>query len=183
MKTLLSRLRARPILSLTAAISLALALVLGVTAWVLNSGLLSNEVVNTEGGYRVEVPDGWSSTKEGRTTTVTSPEGDAIVTFGVGRAGPLPETATLFFQEVGSKYRDVQVFPPEAQHIGSLPALAYGGAGINSNDVAIRFLAITVQSEPTNYNIAVFTHGASDPEAMLPQINELVDSFRELPQS
>lgn len=184
MTTLITRLRARPVPSIIAAVALVLALMLGVTAWVLKSSLEgTGEVVNTAGGYRIEVPDGWSSTQEGRTTTVRSPEGDTVVTFGLGHPGSLEEAGSLFFQEVGRNYRKVQVFPPEAKYVGRLPALAYSGAGINKQDIPIRFLAITVQGEPKNYAIAVYTHVDSDPQRVLPKVNEVVDSFRTLPPS
>ncbi|MGH4014199.1 MAG: hypothetical protein ACRDSL_09780 [Pseudonocardiaceae bacterium] len=185
MTTLLTRLRARPIPSLIAVVALVLAAGFGVTALVLNNlssaGGGGDEVVNTAGGYRIEVPDDWSSTQDGRTTTVKSPEGDTLITFGLGRTGPMPVAATLFFQQVGSNYDNVQVFAPEGKQIGGLPALVYGGAGTNAKDAKIRFLAITVENSPTNYGITVFTQAGSDPKAVLPQVNQIVDSFSELP--
>lgn len=187
MTTLLTRLRARPIPSLIAVVALVLAVGFGVTALLLKDNLSAadggDEVVNTEGGYRIEVPGDWSSTQDGRTTTVKSPEGGTLITFGLGRTGPMPVAATLFFQQVGSNYDNVQVFPPEGKQIGGVPALVYGGAGVNANDVKVRFLAITVENSPTNYGITVFTEAGSDPESVLPQVNQIVDSFRELPAS
>jgi hypothetical protein len=185
MTTLLTRLRARPVPSLIAVVALVLAVTFGVLALLLSGSTSANsspnEVKNTAGGYSIQLPDGWSSKQEGRTTTVTSADGKTLVTFGLGRTGPLPVAGTLFFQQVGSKYHNVQVFPPEAKRIGGQPALAYGGAGINDKNTGIRFLAISVQNSPTNYGIAVFTAGDSDPGKVLPQVNNLVESFRKLP--
>lgn len=189
MTTLLNRLRARPIPSLIAVVALVLAVVFGVAALVLktNPSLIGgdNEVVNTAGGYAIEVPDGWSSSQEDRTTKVTSPDGSTVITFGLGRTGPLPVAATMFFQQVGRNYENVQVFPPDAKKIGGLDALVYGGAGTNAKGTQIRFLAITVQNtdSPTNYGITVFTEANTDPAAVLPDANKIVDSFRELPPS
>jgi hypothetical protein len=178
----------RTVASLIGVAVLLLAVGFGVTAAVLRGnlstvGVGTDEVVNTAGGYRIEVPEGWSSTQEDRVTKVNSPDGMAVITFGLGRTGPMPVAATLFFQQVGSEYTEVQVFPPEARQIGGLPALIYGGAGINAKDTRIRFLAITVENSPTNYGITVFTLADSDPQAVLPQANQIVDSFRELPSS
>ena len=182
MKTLLTRLRARPFPSLVAVVALVLAAGFGVLAWMWNSNTTdTSEVVNTAGGYRIEVPDGWSATQDGRTTKVTSPEGETLITFGMGRTGPLPVAATLFFQQVGGNYRDVQVFPPDANKVGTRNALTYGGIGTNKQDARVRFLAITVENTPTNFGITVFTEANTDPAATLPAVNQIVDSFRTLP--
>jgi hypothetical protein len=154
MNTLISRLRSRPITSLIGVVALLLAGMFGVIAWV-SSGSVSgavdtHEVVNTAGQYRFEAPTGWSTTQQGRTTTVTSP--------------------------------DVHVIPPAAKQVGPQPALIYGGIGNNLQNTQIRFLAITVQSTPNNYAIAVFTAAGSDPTVVLPPVNRVVDSFRALPK-
>lgn len=178
----------RTVASLIGVAVLLLAVGFGVTAAVLwgnlgTVGVGTDDVVNTAGGYRIEVPEGWSSTQEDRVTKVKSPDGMAIITFGLGRTGPMAVAATLFFQQVGSEYTEVQVFPPEARQIGDLTALVYGGVGINAKDTRVRFLAITVENSPTNYGITMFTPADSDPQAVLPQANQIVDSFRELPSS
>ncbi|MGH3915538.1 MAG: hypothetical protein ACRDTC_19340 [Pseudonocardiaceae bacterium] len=188
MTTLLTRLRARPIPSLIAIVALVLAAGFGVIAvltWLPDDAPASTgnreEIVNTAGGYRLEVPGSWSTTQDGRTTVVKSPEGNTVLTVGLGRTGPLPVAATLFFQQVGSQYDKTEVFAPEGKKIGDLPALIYAGVGDNDKGVRIRFLAITVENNPTNYGITVFTEVGSDPQAVLPQVSGIVDSFRELP--
>lgn len=186
MTTLLTRLRARPIPSLIAVVALVLAVAFGVTAWMLKdhvtaAGGSGTEVVNTAGGYRIEVPDDWTSTQDGRTTKVKSPNGETLITFGLGRTGPLPVAATLFFQQVGSGYDDVQVFPPEGKKIGGLSSLVYGGVGTNDKNARVRFLAISMEKSPTNYGVTVFTHAGSDPKTVLPDADRIVNSFKELP--
>jgi len=140
-------------------------------------------VVNAAGQYRFEAPTGWSTSQQGRTTTVTSPDQTTVITLGAGRVGPLPVAGTLFFQQVAGNYHDVQVLPPEAKTVGAAQALIYGGVGGNAKNTQIRFLAITVQSDPTNYGIAVFTAADSDPKVVLPPVNQVVESFRALPRS
>jgi hypothetical protein len=183
MNTLISRLRSRPIVSLIGVVALLLAGVLGVTALMLKDGntVETREVVNTAGGYRFEAPEGWSTTQQDRTTTVTSPDKSTVITLGLSRPGSLPVASTLFFQQVAGKYRDVTVLPPQAKSVGPLPALIYGGNGTNAKDARVRFLAITVKNEPTNYGITVFTAAGSDPKTVLPQVNQVVDTFRALP--
>jgi hypothetical protein len=179
----IARMRSRPIPALIGVVALSLAVILGVTALVLNGGIGSgtgdaNEVVNTAGHYRFDAPTGWSTTQEARTTTVTSPDQRTVITLGVGRGGPIPVAGTLFFQEVASHYKNVQVIPPEAKQVGPRTALVYGGVGNNDKNTSIRFLAITVENNPTNYAIAVFTAADSDPTAVLPQVNRVVETFR-----
>ena len=186
MHTLISRLRSRPIPSLIGVVALLLAGVFAVVTWVsggrVSGAVDTDEVVNTAGQYRFEAPNGWSTTQEGRTTTVISPDQKTVITLGVGRTGPLPVAGTLFFQQVAGNYHNVQVLPPQAQQAGPRQALIYGGVGNNGQNVLIRFLAITVENDPTNYGIAVFTEAGSDPKAVLPPVNRLVDSFRALPK-
>jgi hypothetical protein len=183
MNTLISRLRSRPVVSVVGVVALLLAGVFGVTAlvWKGSNSVDAREVVNTAGGYRFEVPDEWSSTQEGRTTTVTSPDNATVITLGLGRAGSLPVAGTVFFQQVAGNYRDVKVIPPASKRVGPLLALAYGGIGTNAKNARVRFLAITVQNGPTNYGITVFTAADSDPKTVLPRVDRVVDTFRVLP--
>ncbi len=183
MATVISRLRSRPIVSLIGVVALLLAGALGVTALMLKDGktVETREVVNTAGGYRFEAPEGWSTRQQDRTTTVTSPDQSTVITLGLSRPGSLPVASTLFFQQVAGKYRDVQMIPPQAKSVGPLPALIYGGSGTNAKDARVRFLAITVKNEPTNYGITVFTAAGSDPKTVLPEVNRVVDTFRVLP--
>ncbi|MGH3753834.1 MAG: hypothetical protein ACRDRP_14270 [Pseudonocardiaceae bacterium] len=183
MNTVISRLRSRPIVSLIGVVALLLAGVFGVVASLSGGSnpVGTREVVNTAGGYRFEAPDGWSTIQTDRTTTVTSPDRATVITLGFGRAGSLPVAGAVFFQQVGGNYRDVQVFPPDGKHVGELPALIYGGVGTNPQNVRIRFLAITIQNDPVNYAITVFTEAGSDPKIVLPQVNRVVDTFRALP--
>jgi hypothetical protein len=177
--------RSRPVPSLIGVIALVLAITCGVIAWAMSGSVSSpvdiHAVVNTAGKYSFEVPTGWSSTQQGRTTTLTSPDQSTVITLGVGRIGSLPVAGTMFFQQVAGNYKNVQVIPPEAKDIGSRPALIYGGVGNNAQNTSIRFLAITVQNNPTNYAIAVFTAAGSDPKVVLPQVNRVVDTFRPVP--
>ncbi|HWR48989.1 MAG TPA: hypothetical protein VN327_15465 [Pseudonocardiaceae bacterium] len=183
MNTLVSRLRSRPIPSVIGVVALLLAGVFGVTAWVSsgNGAVDTREVVNTAGQYRFEAPLGWSTTQEGRTTTVISPDQKTVISLGVGRTGPLAVAGTLFFQQVAGNYHNVQVITPQAKQVGPRPALFYGGIGNNDQNARIRFLAITVENDPTNYAIAVFTEADSDPKVVLLPVSRVVDTFRALP--
>lgn len=178
----ISRMVSQPRIALIGVVALLLALVCGVTAWMLSgsgtSAVNPNEVVNTAGHYQFELPTGWTTTQEGRTTTVTSPDKITVVSFGVGHIGPIPQAGTQFFKEVAGHYKNVQGIPPEAKTIGQRLALVYGGVGDNAENTRVRFLTITVENKPANYAITVFTVADSDPDVVLPTVNRLVDSFR-----
>ncbi|MGH4018885.1 MAG: hypothetical protein ACRDT0_06505 [Pseudonocardiaceae bacterium] len=180
MKTLISRLRARPVTSVIALVALLLAAGFGITAWAMDDSIDTNDVVNQAGGYSLQVPDDWQTTQQARTTTVTSPGKDAVLRVGAGQAGPLEQVAALFFQQVGRQYRDVQLLGIQAEDVGAKPALVYAGIGTNSKNVRVRFLAITVANKPANYAIGVFTSDGSDAERVLPRVNTVVDTFRPL---
>jgi hypothetical protein len=180
------RMRSRPVISLVGVVALLLAGIFGVIGW-LSSGARSgtvdtHEVVNTAGQYSFEAPTGWSTNQQGRTTTVTSPDQTTVITLGIGKTGSLPVAGTQFFQQVAANYQNVEVIPPEGKWVGPQQALIYGGIGSNAQNAQIRFLAITVQSDPTNYAIAVFTTAGSDPKVVLPPVNRVVESFRILPK-
>jgi hypothetical protein len=183
----ISRTFKRPTAALIGILCVLLALLCGVIALLMRGGVSISstvdptEVVNTAGHYRFNAPTGWKTTQQGRTTTVTSPDQATVITLGVGGIGPIPAAGTQFFQDVASHYKNVQLLPPEAKQVGSRPALIYGGVGDNDKNSSIRFLAITVENKPTNYAIAVFTAADSDPKAVLPQVNHLVESFRATP--
>lgn len=181
-KNLFSRMRARPIISLVGVVALVIAAGLGVTAWALDDDSIdTTEIVNQAGGYRLEVPEDWQSTQRGRTTTVTSPGKEALLRVGAGAAGPLPKAGAILFQQVRRNYRDVQLLGVDGKEIGGKPALVYAGIGTNRNNARVRFLAITVAHQPTNYGISVVTGAGSDPQIILPRVNTVVGSFRTLP--
>ena len=189
MTILITRRRPRPVAALIALVALALAALIFVAYWTgliasvlgtVSPGSTVEEVVNTEGGYALTVPEGWSATQDGRTTKVTSSDGQTLITFGLGRTGPLPVAGTLFFQQIAGNYDQVEVFPPDAMRVDSRDALAYGGVGTNDKNTRVRFLTITVVNEPTNYGIVVFTEANSDPASTLPTTTQIVDSFRTL---
>lgn len=178
MKLLPSRLPVTP--AVLAVMAAVLALAAGAAWWVLDD---EDEVVNEAGGYRVVVPEEWEVQQNGRTTTLSSPDKEVLIRIGIGEQGPLPEAAALFFQKVGRNYRDVKLLGIQAEQVGPRLALAHAGTGTNTRGVRLRFLAITVQNQPRNFGITVFTPANSDPQAVLPRVNRVVETFRALPGS
>lgn len=185
----LARMRSRPILTAIGVVALVLALTCAVIAWTMSGGVSraadANEVVNTAGKYRFEAPLGWSTTQDGRKTTVSSPDQKTVITFGAGHVGPLPAAGTALFQQVAQtivgrplKSGDVRVFPVEDTKVGPRRAIIYGGAATNAQRTNINFLVITVENTPINYGIVVSTDSGSDPNVVLQPATRMVDTFR-----
>lgn len=187
-KGLPARLRERRLATGIGAVALVAAIAVGLGSWwwggdeagVPTTDERPARVVNEAGGYSLVAPQGWAVARDGRTTTVTSPNRDAVLTAGVGGTGPLPEAAALFYQQVARNYDDFTPIGVEGQRIAGRSALLWAGSGTNDNDVGVRFLAITVENQPRHFAISYFT--ANDPatRSLLPQVTSVVESFRSL---
>jgi hypothetical protein len=182
----LARMRSRPIPTAIGVVALVLAATCAVTAWMMSGSISraadTNEVVNTVGKYRFERPPGWSTTQDGRKTTVTSPDQKTVITFGAGQPGPLPVAGTALFQQVAQtivgrplKPGDVRVFPVETTSAGPRRAIIYGGDTINAQHTSISFLVITVENAPINYGIVVSTDNLN---AAFQPARRVIDTFR-----
>ncbi len=182
-KSLSARLRERKVATLIGVVALVAAIAVGAVALLVDRSPTADgpaRIVNEAGGYSLVAPQGWDVAEDERTTTITSPDGAAVLTAGLGEKGPLEGAAALFFQKVARNYDDFEPVAVQGQRIGSRPALLWAGKGTNANDIGVRFLAITIEDQPRNYAISYFT--ADDPggAALLPQVNSMVDSFRPL---
>lgn len=185
----LARMRSRPIPSLIGIVALVLAVTCGVIAWAMSGTSTSpavdtNEVVNTVGKYRFEHPPGWSTTQDGRKTTLTSPDQRTVITFGAGQPGPLPVAGTALFQQVAQtivgrplKSGDVRLFPVENTKAGPRRAIVYGGDTTNAQHASVSFLVITVENAPINYGIVVSTDNLN---AAFQPARRVIDTFRAL---
>lgn len=178
--TLFSRLRQRPVLTSIAAVALVLSLGLGITAVLLDDD--SGAVENQAGGYQLMAPDDWDVTQEGPITKLASPDKDALISVTKGYRGPLNFAGAVFFQQVGRNYDKTKLTGVQGERVGSRPALIYSGEGINKAGVKVNFLAITVEGQPRNYAISVFTAANSNPQEVLPRVNSVVGTFRALDQ-
>lgn len=180
--TLFSRLRQRPVLTSIAAVALVLSLALGITGLVLSAGDSDGEVANEAGGYQLVAPDDWDVTQEGPITKLASPGKDAMISVTPGYRGPLNFAGSVFFQQVGRNYDKTRLTGVQGERIDSRPALIYSGQGVNKAGVKVNFLAITVEGQPKNYAISVFTAANSDAQQILPRVNSVVGTFRALDQ-
>jgi hypothetical protein len=133
---------------------------------------------NEAGGYSFGYPKGWEVRADGTATTLTNPDGDVIVTFGLGPAGRLPVAAQRLADALSAAYTDIEDLGTQEQTVAGQPALMVGGVGTNEHGVRVRFLAITVATPEGNRSISVFTPEGSSPSEVLPPVQRVVASFR-----
>lgn len=133
---------------------------------------------NAAAGYEFLYPDGWRLEEEGTTTTLINPEGDIVISFGVGPAGDLMEASESFVETLRTAYEEVQLTGTETESIGGSRAIVVGGGGVIDRGQRVRFLAITVGAVPRNHVIGVFVPADADPETVLPSVRRVIGSFR-----
>jgi hypothetical protein len=138
----------------------------------------TEQYVNEKGGYRFRHPPDWEVERQGTATVLRSPDGDVIVSFGLGAKGGLEPAETRFVREIRGRYRNTDLLALQARQVGPHPALSVSGIGTNERGIRIRFLAITVRIEKKNYSIAVFTPANANPQTVLPPTQEVINSLR-----
>lgn len=131
---------------------------------------------NPEGGYEFRHPGGWAVRTAGTATTVRSPSGRAVVTFGLAAKGDLQDAQRDLVATIRRAYRNVRLTAIQAEPIGGRPAVTIAGTGVNDRGVDIRFLAATVGGPGRNHSITVFTAAGADRVA--PRLESIVESFR-----
>src|SRR5919106_4699857 len=68
---------------------------------------------NATAGYSFLRPAGWEVSERGTVSELTGPDGDVIVSFGLGPDGSLEDASTEFVASVGDAYEDVQLQGPQ----------------------------------------------------------------------
>jgi hypothetical protein len=137
------------------------------------------EYVNAAGGYGFVVPSTWTLEEDGPTTRIENPSGRIVVSFGPGSAGTLAEASARLLRSLPVGPSERELIGRRRDRIGGAPSLLVSGTG-RSGDRAVRFLAITVHAGPPTRNLAITISvpARSDPERVLPRLEEIVSSFR-----
>jgi hypothetical protein len=133
---------------------------------------------NVEGGYELRHPEGWEARNEGTATTVRTPNGRAVVAFGVAARGDLQDAERDLVATIRQAYRNVRLTALQAEPIGGRRAVTIAGTGVNDRGVGIRFLAATVGGPGRNYSITMFMAASADRGALMPKLESVLDSFR-----
>lgn len=134
--------------------------------------------VNVDGGYGFRHPSGWEVTDDGTVSKLQSPVSDVVVSFGLMPRGNLGEASSRLVTSLQDAQRNTHIIGQQTDLIGGTPSVLVSGLGTNGSGLRVRFLAITVRGDPTNYAIAVFVPADSDASQLLPPIQRIVSSFR-----
>ena len=135
------------------------------------------ERVNQEGGYSFAYPPTWQRELDGTVSTVTSPQQDVVISFGIGPAGNLEGAAQELESLVGATYEVIRVGFPRSAEIGGREAVTFRGAARNTDGTRLAFEVWAIAgSRPENYAITVFAHPDAA-TALAEVIGEIVNSF------
>ena len=141
----------------------------------------SRSFVSKKGGFALDVPADLDASRNGRTATFAADDRSLVVTIGPGEAGRLSPASRKFLRTLRRGYEGFRLLGTEEQQVDGRPALASYGQATNAEDVKIRFVVVVVRDQPRNYTISAFTALGSDPDAVLPRVNAMVNSFTVLP--
>lgn len=134
--------------------------------------------VNRRAGYSFSYPPGWRLEKRRSAARLLNPAATIGISFGFAPDGDLRQASRRFVASIAASYRDPGVRAAEVQQIAGHNSLLVSGEGTNERGVRIVFLAITIDGPRRNYGISVFARKAAGPAAVLPSVQEIVDSFR-----
>ena len=141
----------------------------------------SRSFVSKRGGFALDVPTDLEASRKGRTATFAADDRSLVVTVGPGEPGRLRPASKQFLRTLRKGYEGYRLLGTEEQLVDGRPALASYGQATNAEDVKTRFAVVVVRDQPQNYTITAFTALGSDPDAVLPRVNTMVNSFEVLP--
>jgi hypothetical protein len=145
--------------------------------------VLTARFENTAGGYRFRYPFGWHLSQNGPIAEVTSPRGDAVVSFGVGRVSGVDRAASLsaslnrVVNLVGRSYSDVELTNITSRRIGGNPAVVREGLATNDAGGLVRFSLVVVQDPVRNFVIVTFEPARLVSVDVHSKLTAIVESF------
>jgi len=140
--------------------------------------------VHGEDDYGFSYPSEWVIEEAEGITSVNSPNGGIVVSFGLGAPGSIAKASDRLLDSIFSDGTDTSsdrsLIGATQERIGGSRSLIVSGTTTDATGRSIRFLAITVRSQPRNYSISVLVPRRSNPARVLPTIEAIVSSFRVL---
>lgn len=136
--------------------------------------------VNGAGGFAFRAPPSWDLREVGPLAEIVSPNGNIVITFERGARGSLEVASERLVGSLLETRSNSELIGQRRELIGDSRSILVSGTAREDTGEAIRFLAITVRGEPRNYAISIVVPAGSNPEQVLPQIEEIVTSFRTL---
>jgi hypothetical protein len=135
------------------------------------------EYVDRTHGYGFEYPANWTVSEDPPRTSLQNPTGRIRLLFGLGPSGDLDVAASRLVESLSDVTSNPDLIGMTREKIDGSRSLLVSGTALDDAGRRVRFLAITVRSEPENYAISIFVPRESDPVRILPRIEEIVSSF------
>lgn len=132
-------------------------------------------------GYSIDVPDGWTVTPASGASGVTVVErtdGGASIRIEP-RAGTDAEAlAALLEDELATAWTEVQLEDPRPATVAGFGAIRLSGQGVALDGTPIRFTSFAVDAGDGAYELRVWVPRSWDAAGRMPEIEQLVGSFR-----
>ncbi len=135
------------------------------------------EYENRTGGYRFIYPQTWDLRNDGRFTQVTSPDGTIDLSFQPRPNGTQGLSASPLLRPSDPEHSHERLIGSRWELIGGSLSLLVGGTATDTSGRRVRFLQISVGAEPRDYSITIVVPFKSDPEEVLPLVEEIVSTF------
>ncbi len=133
--------------------------------------------VSRAGGYALRVPTDLAVTQSGPTARFTSPGKDLVVSVGPISGGPLRAATRSFLRTLRQGYPRLALLGRQQERVDGRAALTVYGQVRNDKGVPLRFVVVIVAAHPRSFALTAFTAHDSDPTAVLPRVDAIVNSF------
>ena len=144
--------------------------------------LTTRAFVSKPGGFSVRVPDGMEARRNGRTARFSSLDRSLVVSVGPSSPGTPAAASRRLVQRIRETYSQVRVAGSRADTVDGRHAVTTYGRASNADKVPLRFVVVVVAAKPRTYALTAFTSSSSDPQRVVPVVNELAGSFHVLPR-
>ena len=135
--------------------------------------------VNEAAGYLFTYPSSWQVAHEAGVDRLRHPSGDVVMTFELAPPGTLRSASDRTVREITNQLSDVELdTSPIERTPQGLPSLVVGGQGVNSRGETMRFIVITIEDPEGNREITVHFSPEAQPLEALPDIREIIASYR-----
>lgn len=135
--------------------------------------------VNDRAGYLFSYPDDWKLSSSGNGDELTDPNGGVVMSFDAAPSGPLRRAADQVISTLGTRYADVRVVSDRLETTDQgQPSSVIGATAVDESGALIRLMVITVHGPDRNRAITVRFARGSDPLDALPEIQQILASFR-----
>ncbi|MGH2787292.1 MAG: hypothetical protein ACRDJV_05200 [Actinomycetota bacterium] len=134
-------------------------------------------LVNSQAGYRLRYPQDWQVEEAGTVTEISSPDGKAVVTFGLAPAGSLYSASRATVAAIQDQHADAVVTRLRSMQVGRRSARSVEGKATNADGVRLMYRSVTVAGKSDTF--AILAWEAADADRMRTEIDDIIATFRQ----